>query len=156
MSTTPHPAPFGDPTHFEAERRRAIFKGVGLGLGGCLVLGMVILLIVIGFVIMVFSFIRNNDAVEMAMTAARSTPEAVTVLGEPIEKGWWVTGSINTENGKQSADVRVPVTGPAGEGVVHLVGTCDDGQAWVFTVLQLQLDQRSVPLVIKPEKIDLP
>ena len=154
MSTTP--PPFGDPTQFEADRRRAIFKGVGLGLGGCLVLGLLFLLVVTGFVIMVFSFIRNSDAVEMAMTAVRTNPEAAKALGEPIEKGWWVTGSINTENGKQSADVRVPVSGPSGDGVVHLVGICENGQAWVFTILQLELENRKLPLHINTEQANPP
>ena len=154
MSTTP--PPFGDPTQFQAERRRAIFKGVGLGLGGCLVLVSLFLLVVIGFVIMVFCFIRGSDAAEMAMTAVRSTPEAVQLLGEPIEKGYWVTGSINTENGRQYANVRVPVSGPKGSGVVHLVGTCESGQAWVHTTLMLELGDQRLPLRISGENPNSP
>ena len=39
--------------------------------------------------------IRSSDAYQEGMSRARSNPEVVAALGEPIESGWLISGNIN-------------------------------------------------------------
>jgi hypothetical protein len=41
--------------------------------------------------------IRSSDAYQVGMAQARSNRQVVGALGEPIESGFWISGSINVE-----------------------------------------------------------
>jgi hypothetical protein len=138
MSTTP--PPFGDPTRVNSENARAIGKGIGIGCGGCLAIAALIIAVAVGIVALVFFAIRSNDAVKIAFKRAQDSPEVIQALGQPLEMGWFVTGSTNSTNALSTAKVNVPISGPKGEGTLFIEGTAGEDEVWNFTVMEVGID----------------
>ena len=146
-SLPPTPPPFGDPTQIREQNRRAILKGVGCSVGGCLVIVVLIVALIVGIVFFILRAIKSSEGAEEALAALRNTPAAMEVLGEPVELGWWVTGSANTHNGDKTVDLTLPVNGPRGAGVLRAVGRRAAGGKWQFETLNFQPDgSKPLPL----------
>ena len=137
MSETPPPVPFGDPTTIRAQNRSAISKGVLIGCGGCAVIAMGIAVIFAIFFFGIFASIGRSEAVAEAIKRASASPKIQQELGTPLERGWLTTGNIETANGSDSADVRIPLKGPRMSGTLHAVGYKRGSEPWVFTVLEM-------------------
>lgn len=119
---------------------------------GCGCLGLVAL-VVAGVAIIFFSVfgaIKSSDAYSETVALVQSHPEAVAALGEPVTPGFWLTGSINFNNGEGSADLTIPVSGPKGSGTLRIVADKPGGAAaWQYTTRELRLagdDGRVIPL----------
>ena len=67
----------------------------------------------------VFGMIKSSDAYELMFEQASSDPRVIAALGEPVEDGLLVSGSINIENSSGNADLEFDLTGPNGEGKVY-------------------------------------
>lgn len=148
MSTSPPDLPFGDPTAITAQNRSAVGKGVLIGCGGCAVvlLGIAGVFSVIFFG--VFAVITNSDAVTEVMKRAGESKLVQEHLGTPLEKGWLTTGHIETANGSNSAELKVPIEGPKGSGSIRANGYKRGEEPWVFNVLEVFIDKTG-------ERIDL-
>jgi hypothetical protein len=119
-----------------SERRRSWGKIVALGCGGLAVIGV---LVVVGILVVVIGAVKRSDVYRQAMQQAQESPAAVAALGEPIEAGWWVSGSVQTSGAAGTARLSIPVSGPQGEGklmgeAVKTAGT------WGFTQLRLAVE----------------
>lgn len=111
---------------------------------GCLIAALVVaavaavfLAFIGGIVFLVFGALRSADITEQAVQAARENPAAVQALGEPIETGWFVTGSLETGGAGGEADLSIPVSGPRGAGTIHVQADRRGGE-WVFLYLELE------------------
>jgi hypothetical protein len=114
---------------------------------GCLGLCALIAAFAFSVLAFVFSLIKTSDVYQEAIRAAVSHPEARRQLGEPIETGWFVSGSIQTAGPSGTADVSVPLSGPRASGRVYAVAAKSAGR-WQFSVLELEIEGR-------PNRIDL-
>jgi hypothetical protein len=94
---------------------------------------------VAALVFFVFGAIKRSDVYEQALAAVRASPSAIAALGEPIEPGFLVSGSVNVSGGAGDANISFPVSGPNGKGQVHAAATREAG-TWVFTSLHLAID----------------
>ena len=119
--------------------------------GGCLALLLLAAVAIGGLFYGVMSLMRNSDAYRLALGEVRRSPEAVAALGEPIEEGWFVSGSINTNNDSGAAAISFPVQGPKTSGTVHVRATRAGG---VWKLTHLGLDVRNAPsrLELIPEQ----
>ena len=110
-----------------------------------------VLLLLAGFVgatlLFVFSLVKSSDVYREAIRTVQAHPAARRELGDPIESGWFVSGSIQTSGPAGSADVSVPVSGPRGAGRLYAVATKSAGR-WEFSTLELEVDDR-------PGRVDL-
>ena len=97
--------------------------------------------------LIVFGSIRSSDVCASAVAQARAHPDVVRELGEPIEVGWMVSGSIETIGPSGSADLAIPLRGPAGKGTLHATAEKSAGR-WTFSVLEMAVEGKS-------ERIDL-
>lgn len=131
MSTPP---PFGDPSAVQRENASAVGKGIALGCGGCLTLLAVPVVLVTLFFGFVFASLRLSRPCEDALRAAQASPELKKEIGAPLELAWRINGSLNTQDGKGRAELRMTVQGPQGEAEVELRGTSVDG-AWTYETL---------------------
>ena len=95
----------------------------------------------------VFGVFKGSDAYADAIARARSSPAVVHELGEPIEPGWWVTGSININGPSGSADFATTLRGPRGRGTLYVTGDKQAGR-WNYKVLEGAVEGKS-------ERIDL-
>ena len=103
---------------------------------GCTV-ALIGLFAIIAFIFFIaFTAMRSADPFKDAVQQARNDPRAVEALGTPIEPGWFMSGSINTQNQSGNADINVPLKGPKQKGSIHVVGTKEGGR-WTYTRMLL-------------------
>lgn len=102
-----------------------------------------------GFVGLIFTGVRtmmmHSDSYEVAMQALSDSEAAEGAVGAPFEPGWFFSGSVSTNNGRETADYSFPVKGPNGKGKVFVRGECDRGEC----------DLRTLELETGGERIDL-
>jgi hypothetical protein len=92
-----------------------------------------------GIVLLVFGLIAKSDVYTYALAQARSSPSVVEALGEPIEPGWYVMGTINVSGASGNADIAIPVSGPNGSGTLYASARKRAG-VWNYDVLEVALD----------------
>jgi len=80
----------------------------------------------------VFGAIKSSDAYRGALRSVERDPQVIDALGTPIHAGFWVTGSVNVNNGQGNARIEFPVEGPKQRARVHAEATLESG-AWHYT-----------------------
>ena len=93
--------------------------------------------------------IRSSDAYQEGMNRARSNPEVVAALGEPIESGFWISGSINVNGPSGNVDVSIPISGPKGSGTLYVVGTRNAGR-WQYSTMEVEIPGRASRIDVRP------
>lgn len=84
-----------------------------------------------------------------ALAAAQASPAVKQALGEPMEMGFMMSGTISVNDDRGQADVSYPIHGPRGKGRVKLVGELEDGR-WVYSVLEAQIQGQPAPIDLRP------
>jgi hypothetical protein len=115
-----------------------VWKWIGCGCGGCLVA----ILLVVGLIAAIgglaFVGLKQADAYKLALERAQNNPQVQAALGEPIEAGLLVSGSVNISGPTGSADISIPISGPKGKGTIYVVATKSAGQ-WEFSTLEVEI-----------------
>jgi cytochrome oxidase complex assembly protein 1 len=106
---------------------------------GCLSIVAAAGAVVAAGVYFVFGAIKSSDVYQQALTRVRSNPAVVRELGEPIEPGWLISGSINVSNDSGNADVRIPVSGPKKSGAVYATAIKKQDK-WDFSALEVEIE----------------
>jgi hypothetical protein len=149
--------PFGDPSAVRSQNRLAILKGFGLGCGGCGMLVAGFTVAIAAFIFFVFSTLSKSDGVDAAVRHATDSEQVRALLGYPIEKKGFVSGSVNVNNGTGSVDVIIPISGPKGKGSLRAVGKKGAGApAWDFTTLRFTADGVSPSLDLLDDEAGAP
>ena len=111
---------------------------------------MIAWLAVIGFIVAVFfslaAAFKSSDVYKMALERLNTNPEAVRLLGTPIETGF-PTGNFSVNGPSGEASLSIPVEGPKAKGTVFIEAT-KAMDTWSFGHIQLQVEGH-------PERIDL-
>lgn len=81
---------------------------------------------------------KSSDAYAMAIARAKANPAVVQALGEPIEEGFFVSGSIHTAGSSGTASLTCPIRGPRGKGTVYVEAERFAGE-WRFRELKAGL-----------------
>ena len=119
-------------------------KAVAGGCGGCLLL---VVGAAISIAYLAFSLIKSSDAYEGALALAKADAKVIETLGEPIEAGLFVGGSVEVAGPSGEAQLSIPLSGPEGSGKLYVEATKSAGR-WEFHLLELEAEGR-------PERIDL-
>jgi hypothetical protein len=106
---------------------------------GCLSVVVMAVAVVAAGIYFVFGAIKSSDVYQQALAKTRSNPAVVRELGEPIEAGWRISGSINVSNDSGNADVRIPVSGPKKSGAVYATAIKKQGK-WDFSTLEVEIE----------------
>jgi hypothetical protein len=106
---------------------------------GCLTGIALFIAILAGIVLLVFGLIAKSDVYTYALAQARSSPAVAEALGEPIEPGWYLMGTINVSGASGNADIAIPISGPSGAGTLYASARKRAG-AWNYDVLEVALD----------------
>lgn len=101
-------------------------------------LGLIVL--IAGIVAVVVFSLKGSDAYRLGVERLRASPQAVEVLGTPIEAGVPM-GSISKSDGSGEAALTFSATGPKASGSVALTATRSAG-TWTLTNLRLKVDGR--------------
>ncbi|MEM9774926.1 MAG: cytochrome c oxidase assembly factor Coa1 family protein [Chloroflexota bacterium] len=87
----------------------------------------------------VFSVIRNSDVASQAIEIIQEDPRVRDQLGEPVNIGWFLTGSIEVSGNSGSANLVIPVSGPRASGSVSVDATLS-GDEWRYDSMRFSLD----------------
>lgn len=138
---------------FEANRAQMQKKNRNVWLLTCAVFAGVFLIIIactafiLGIFAVVFGAMRSSTPYQEALVAVQTDATAIELLGEPIEAGWLMSGSINTSGSSGDASFSIPVSGPKGKGTVY-VEAYKSGGVWQYTQLYLEVEgEPRVPLI---------
>ncbi|MGH9422332.1 MAG: cytochrome c oxidase assembly factor Coa1 family protein [Thermoanaerobaculia bacterium] len=121
------------------------WKALAIGCSVVIVLGAAAL---VGLFIFVFSVIKRTDVYREAYHRASSDPRVIAALGTPIEKGWWVFGSVRMDNDSGNANFNFPISGPKGNARVHVVASFNGN--WTYTRLVVKPDNGGDIDVLQP------
>lgn len=96
----------------------------------------------VGIIVMVFALIKNTTPYKVAVQEAATDQRIIDLIGEPIEAGWWVSGSTETSAGSGSTDLMIPVSGPNGSMIIYVQAQKSAG-VWTYeTVIAESEDSR--------------
>jgi hypothetical protein len=62
----------------------------------------------------------NSAVVNLAIQTAKSNRKMVERLGQPLKKGWFVSGDIEVTPVSGHAELAIPVSGPNGNGTLYV------------------------------------
>lgn len=138
MTTTytppPAPAPAGPVAPgTQPPRSSGCLKYALIGCGIIVILIGIFVAVVVAFV---FGAIKRTDVYKGALHRVQQDQRVVAVLGSPVEPGFIVTGSVNVNNERGTANFNFPVSGPKGKADVHATATLDEN-GWHYTNLQV-------------------
>jgi hypothetical protein len=112
---------------------------------GCSVIIVLGVALIAAITFFVFGAVKKTEPYKQALDKLRNDPRVVAALGEPIDAGIWVSGSVNFNNGKGNCDFKFPVSGPKAKATVHVVASTE-GQGWTFSTLDVMPDNGSPPI----------
>jgi len=116
-----------------AAERKGWVKWVVLGCSGAIVIAV---LAAVAIFSVVMGSIKKSGAYQDAMEKLRATPAAVAALGEPIESGFFISGSVSVNGPSGEAELSIPVHGPQGKGTLYVEATKSAGR-WEYDLLEL-------------------
>ena len=109
---------------------------------GCLGLILLVVAFVGGIFLLVETSIKSSHAYTEAMTRAQQSPQVLEKIGQPLQPGWFISGSINTSGSSGNADFSIPLSGSKGKGTLYVVAKKSAG-LWQFETLQVEVEGES-------------
>jgi Cytochrome oxidase complex assembly protein 1 len=106
---------------------------------GCLSMVLMIVVFIAAVVYFAFGSIKSSTVYQEAITKTRSNADVIRELGEPIEPGWLISGTINVNESSGNADLSIPVSGPKKSGTVYVVATKKMGK-WDIYGLEVAVE----------------
>lgn len=132
-----------DAEHFRSVQRQWATAGIIIWVG--------LLLLYIALAFTVLSALKNSQALALTMQEVRTNAAAKAALGDNIEAGFWVGGSISVENsGSGEAQLNIPITASKGSGTIVSRAVRTDG-VWTLRLVVVEVDGVDAPLVLKNE-----
>jgi len=117
---------------------------IGLIAGGvsllCFILVIGLSLALVGGV---FGVIKSSEVYQVALEQVQEAPRVREALGDPVEPGWWITGSVETSGASGTADIQFPINGSQDSGTVFVVATKSGGE-WHYQTLDVQLSDGQI------------
>ena len=93
------------------------------------------------------AIMKNSEAYKMTMVQVRSDSQIIEAMGEPIETGFFIMGSINLKNSDGSANLSIPISGPKCSGTAYTEATKKFG-AWTINLLVVRLECQNTPIIL--------
>jgi hypothetical protein len=114
-------------------------------LGG---LAVVVLLVSGGLAVVVFvtSLLGDSDPAKLALATAESHPIVAGSIGQPVKRGWLVTGKLEVSGSSGKAVLDIPVEGPNGRGALYVEAIKTAGE-WQLKVLIFVAGDRRLNLL---------
>jgi hypothetical protein len=89
-----------------------------------------------------FWSIGNSDACKIALAAAQANPIVKQRLGEPIKRGFFISGNIEVTGPSGHADIAIPISGPRGKATLYAVSV-KGAAIWKLESLQVGFGDES-------------
>ena len=113
---------------------------------------------IIGFVaflvFVVFASMRSSTPYQEAVRRAQSDPRVAAMVGQPTKIGWFISGSIKTENQQGTATLAIPISGPKAKATIHVSAEKKRGR-WHYTEMIVTPETgEEIDLLSTPESPD--
>jgi len=106
---------------------------------GCLSMFLIAVVCIGAVVYFALGSIKSSYVYQEALNKAKSNPAVISQLGEPIEAGWRISGTINVNGESGNAEVKIPVSGPKKSGAIHAAAIKKLGK-WDFSALEVEIE----------------
>lgn len=106
---------------------------------GCLSLIAVFIIFIVAMFFTVTSMLKESTPYVDAFESATTNSYVIEHLGEPIEQSALIQGQISVSNNDGDADIRIPLKGPKGEGLLHVIGTKLNGE-WTYSKMSFSIE----------------
>ncbi|MGH8444642.1 MAG: cytochrome c oxidase assembly factor Coa1 family protein, partial [Solimonas sp.] len=94
--------------------------------------------------------LKNNDAYRTSLSQIRANEEVKAALGEPIEAGYFVTGSINTNGPDGQAALQYSLKGSKAEGEAYVYASKHAGR-WILLQVVVESGGHRTAVVGSPD-----
>jgi hypothetical protein len=98
-------------------------------------LGLFILFLLIGVgslpTLVKMTAIHHSDVYKLAINQAATNAELRAQIGEPIQPAWYISGELQKDT---LAKLSIPISGPRGKGVIHVLATKSFGAWWFYSL----------------------
>lgn len=111
---------------------------------GCLMLFLLVGTFVTVLIAVIMASFHNSVAYQQALAKASENQQVRNLIGEPIQPGWFSSGTINVNGSTGNADLSIPISGPRGKGTIRAVAKKNG--VWNFTWLQVTIEGRPQPV----------
>lgn len=95
--------------------------------------------VIVGIMALVFGALRGAEPYRHGLERAQADPAVIAALGEPIQAGWLVQGSISSNGGSGEANLAIPLDGSRNDGTLYVVAEKRAG-AWRYETLAVNVD----------------
>ena len=82
---------------------------------------------------------KTSEVYQQGLARAQANEEVQAKIGEPIEAGFFTSGSIEISGASGRADMAIPISGPKGSATIHAVANKSAGR-WSFTTLEVAVN----------------
>ena len=124
-----------------------------LPVGGCFTM-IVIVIVAIGSIFYgVTNAIEGSQPYEYALEKINLDEDLINALGSPILKDGLVSGSWNYTNGKKSAIMTVPISGPKGKGTLFVEASAEDDD-WTYQVIRVEIEDSETFEIIEDLELE--
>ena len=82
---------------------------------------------------------EGSDPYEYALEKVNEDERLIGLMGSPIAKDGMIQGNLNYRNGNGKADMRIPIAGLEGKGVVYIKAS-SVGDDWTYHEIRVELN----------------
>jgi hypothetical protein len=105
-----------------------------------------------GILTFVFGMMKSSEPYHHAVATAQNNPEVLRELGDPVEPGWFTSGSINLSGSSGAADMAISLNGKLRHGSVHVIAN-ESGGTWTYQKLEVFVDGHDTPIQLLPDPV---
>ncbi|MBZ0327616.1 MAG: cytochrome c oxidase assembly factor 1 family protein [Altibacter sp.] len=118
--------------------------------GGCLLIIILFVVFAGTMFIGVTSIFTDSEPYKEALANAQSNELVIQALGEPIETSGMIKGGINYNNGEGHTNLDIPIKGPKGAAVLHVVAD-KYTEVWEYQLMEVTIKETGeiIPLLLE-------
>jgi hypothetical protein len=109
----------------------------------------------VGFFVVIWMFVMalmKGDVYDMSLQNVRQSEEVALYLGEPLEPGYFVLGSVSMSGGSGDAEINFSVEGPLGSADVYVIAKKKLGE-WSILQQVVQIDESNERIALVTDGI---
>lgn len=104
-----------------------------------------------GIFYLIFRSFTSSPVYIQAVNAAKTDSRVVQALGDPIQFGWFITGSLQEQGISGDANLIIPISGSRKSGTLYAAARRANG-IWQFYTLAVRIDGDNELITLNPSR----